>query len=349
MAAEPPQDAPLLRVVDLKVHLAARGAGFGPRRQLKAVDGVSFEVHRGRTLGLVGESGCGKTTLARAILRLILPTAGRVEFGGRDVATLRGAALKRFRQRAQIIFQDPVASLNPRLRVETIVGEALIVHGLVRSSEERRECVAALLARVGLPADALHRYPHEFSGGQRQRIGIARALALEPQLVICDEPVSALDVSVQAQILNLLADLRRDLGLSYLFIAHNLAVVQHVSDEVAVMYLGRIVEHAPNAELFSHPRHPYTQALLAAVPDVAALLNDAAAPSNPKSQIRNPKSLLPSEPPNPLDPPAGCPYHPRCPLAQAICAQQRPELLVHGGLPDAHRVACHFATHISNV
>jgi oligopeptide transport system ATP-binding protein len=363
MPAPAANAVPLLRVDGLRTYLPVRRGMLrrGPQ-YLKAVDDVSFELQRGQTLGLVGESGCGKTTLARTILRLIPPTAGTVYFEGRDVGALRGAELRAFRRRAQIIFQDPVASLNPRLRVETIVGEALTVHGLARSARERRERVAQLLTRVGLPAEALHRYPHEFSGGQRQRIGIARALALEPSLIVCDEPVSALDVSIQAQILNLLADLRRDFGLSYLFIAHNLAVVQHISDAVAVMYLGKIVEQAPTAALFSDPRHPYTQALLAAVPDLPASaavpdmagLPHAAEPPanveeppralNPKSKIQNPKSVLPGEPPSPLDPPAGCAFHPRCPYAQSLCEREAPRLEARPGVAREHLVACHFPT-----
>ena len=233
---------------------------------IRAVDGVSFTLDRGQTLGLVGESGCGKTTLARTILRLIPATSGQVHFEGRDVLALRGAALRALRRDMQIVFQDPLGSLNPRLRVESIVGEALTVHRLVSSAAERRERVAELLRRVGLSPDALWRYPHEFSGGQRQRIGIARALALRPKLIICDEPVSALDVSIQSQILNLLNELQTEFGLSYLLIAHNLAVVRHASDRVAVMYKGRIVELAPTDELFDNPQHPYTRTLLAAVP-----------------------------------------------------------------------------------
>mgnify|MGYP000850605313 CR=1 FL=1 len=273
-----PADGPLLSVKDLRTYLPARhGAGRGKSSRdrngsgdaadvIRAVDGVSFTLDRGQTLGLVGESGCGKTTLARTILRLIPATSGQVHFDGRDVLALRGAALRAMRRDMQIIFQDPLGSLNPRLRVESIVGEALTVHGLVRSAAERRERVAELLRRVGLSPDALWRYPHEFSGGQRQRIGIARALALRPKLIICDEPVSALDVSIQSQILNLLNELQAEFGLSYLLIAHNLAVVRHASDRVAVMYKGRIVELAPTDELFDNPQHPYTRTLLAAVP-----------------------------------------------------------------------------------
>jgi len=341
MPAPAANAVPLLRVDGLKTYLPVRRGALrrGPQ-YLKAVDDVSFELRRGRTLGLVGESGCGKTTLARTILRLIPPTAGTVYFEGGDVGALRGAELRAFRRRAQIIFQDPVASLNPRLRVETIVGEALTVHGLARSARERRERVADLLTRVGLPAEALHRYPHEFSGGQRQRIGIARALALEPSLIVCDEPVSALDVSIQAQILNLLADLRRDFGLSYLFIAHNLAVVQHISDAVAVMYLGRIVEQAPTDVLFSDPRHPYTRALLAAVPDLPAR---AAADESPVVAGQS-LPLVPGEPPSPLDPPAGCAFHPRCPYAQSLCEREAPRLEARPGVAREHLVACHFPT-----
>ena len=273
-----PADGPLLKVEDLRTYLPA-GRGAGRRKSsrdqngsgdaadvIRAVDGVSFTLDRGQTLGLVGESGCGKTTLARTILRLIPATSGQVHFEGRDVLALRGAALRALRRDMQIVFQDPLGSLNPRLRVESIVGEALTVHRLVSSAAERRERVAELLRRVGLSPDALWRYPHEFSGGQRQRIGIARALALRPKLIICDEPVSALDVSIQSQILNLLNELQTEFGLSYLLIAHNLAVVRHASDRVAVMYKGRIVELAPTDELFDNPQHPYTRTLLAAVP-----------------------------------------------------------------------------------
>ncbi len=250
---------PLLRVENLTVAV--------PDKARVIVDGVSFDLAPARTLGLVGESGCGKTTLARAILRLIPPTAGRVIFEGRDVSALSATELRALRRRMQIVFQDPYSSLNPRLRVGAIVGEAPRLHGLVRTARQERELVARLLTRVGLSPDDAKRYPHEFSRGQRQRIGIARALALEPRLIICDEPVSALDVSIQAQILNLLADLQQELGLSYIFIAHNLGVVRCISHEVAVMYRGRIVEHAPTDELFQNPRHPCAQALLAAAPD----------------------------------------------------------------------------------
>ncbi len=319
-ASNPP---PLLCVRDLRVYFRVhRGLFRRDAMPLRAVDGVSFELPRGRTLGLVGESGCGKSTLARAILRLIPATSGRVLFDGHDVLQLSPRDLRRLRPRTQLIFQDPYGSLNQRLRVETIVGEALTVHGLVRSRAERRARVAELLGRVGLSADALDRFPHEFSGGQRQRIGIARALALQPALLICDEPVSALDVSIQAQILNLLTELQQQFDLTYLFIAHSLAVVRHLCDEVAVMYLGRIVEHAPADELFANPRHPYTQALLAAATDFTA--------------------TLAGEPPSPLDPPAGCPFHPRCPRAEARCRAEVPGLDTRPGLPAQHHAACHF-------
>ncbi len=330
---------PLLRVENLAVSFFARG--FLNRRgrgTVKAVDGVSLELGGSRTLGLVGESGCGKSTLARAILRLIPPTAGRVVFEGRDVAALSPRALRGLRRRMQLVFQDPYGSLNPRLRVETLVGEAPSVHGLVRTASQRRDHVVRVLAHVGLsPADA-DRYPHEFSGGQRQRIGIARALALEPSLIICDEPVSALDVSIQGQILNLLADLQRDLGLSYLFIAHNLGVVRHVSHEVAVMYFGRIVEHAATEDLFQNPLHPYTRALLAAAPDP-----DLRPARESKTPVQHLLPVLSGEPPSPLDPPAGCAFHPRCPIAEPVCRQEAPVLQPGPGCPPSHRVACHIA------
>jgi oligopeptide/dipeptide ABC transporter ATP-binding protein len=340
---------PLLRVTDLRVHFVPRATYWGrPRRVLKAVDGVSFTLARGRTLGIVGESGCGKSTLARAILRLIPTTSGSVYFEGRDVFSLSARELRPLRRRMQIVFQDPIGSLNPRLRVETIVGEPLRVHGLTRDWRATRERVAALLERVGLSPDDLYRYPHEFSGGQRQRIGIARALALEPALIVCDEPVSALDVSIQAQILNLLAELQESLGLSYLFIAHNLAVVQHVSDDVAVMYLGRIVELCPAAELYANARHPYTQALLAAAPHWCESPPTSGAgtetPTEPPLSTSTRFSLLAGEPPSPLEPPIGCAFHPRCPYVQPRCRTETPLLESRPGLPPDHLVACHRAS-----
>jgi oligopeptide/dipeptide ABC transporter ATP-binding protein len=313
----------LLRVSDVVTTFSVPGG------TVRAVNGVSLTLARGRTLGVVGESGCGKSTLARTILRLIPASSGRVRFDGIDVLACPRRQLRRLRARMQIVFQDPMDSLNPRLTVETIVGEALYVHGLVRSRAQCRERVGKLLQRVGLSAEDMDSRPHQFSGGQRQRIGIARALALEPDLIVCDEPVSSLDVSIQSQILNLLADLQQQLGLSYLFIAHDLAVVRHFCDEIAVMYLGRVVEQAPAAELFGDPRHPYTRALLASAPNPDPSRLTAALP-------------VLGEPPSPLNPPPGCAFHPRCPLADERCRRERPELLA-AGADDAHRTACHYA------
>ena len=292
-------------------------------RALRAVDDVSFHVGPGETLGLVGESGCGKTTVGRLILRLLPVTAGRIVFDGQDVTVIPERRLRDFRRAVQVVFQDPYSSLNPRLTVRDIVGEPLRNFGATRRAATAR--VGELLDTVGLPAAYMSRYPHAFSGGQRQRIGIARALALGPRLLVCDEAVSSLDVSVQAQILNLLADLQRQLGLALLFISHNLAVVRHVSHRVAVMYLGRLVEVAPEAALFEHPRHPYTRALLAAVPEAGP---DAAPPA-----------VLPGEIPSPLDPPAGCRFQTRCPRAEARCRAAEPELTEAQA---GHWVRCHF-------
>ena len=325
--------SPLVEVRDLRVHFPIRTASARMRGAwVRAVDGVSFEAARGRTLGLVGESGCGKTTMGRAILRLVPASGGSVRFDGVDVLGLDAARLRRLRRRMQIVFQDPAGSLNPRLTVEGIVGEGLAVHGLARG-RQRRDRVAALLERVGLAADHLQRYPHEFSGGQRQRIGIARALATDPEFIVCDEPVSALDVSVQSQILNLLADLQAERGLSYLFIAHNLAVVEQFADRVAVMYLGRIVEIASRRELYAQPRHPYTRSLLAAVPE-------------PLPGRRGRRSVVAGEPPSPVDPPGGCSFHPRCPLATRECSRSEPALEAKTGLGMGHQVACHYADQV---
>jgi len=324
-----PSNGPLLEVVDLKTYFPIRRGLFSKvAAWVKAVDGVSFSVNSRKTLGLVGESGCGKTTLARTILRLVPATSGKVIFDGTDILTLPERRLRRLRRRMQIIFQDPIGSLNPRMTVGQIVGEALKVHRIVTGSAWK-DYVADLLQKVGLTPDAMNRYPHEFSGGQRQRIGIARAIALQPDLIICDEPVSALDVSIQSQILNLLKDLQEELGLSYLFIAHNLAVVEHFSDDVAVMYLGRIVEMAPAETLYADPRHPYTQALLSAVPE-------------PDPSTRARRIILPGEVPSPVNPPAGCAFHPRCPFATDRCRQVRPELSSLQDQKD-HLVACHYA------
>lgn len=305
----------LLKVEDLGVRFRT-GEG-----DVRATEGVSFSIQPGERVGIVGESGCGKSTLVRALLRLVPATGGRVELDGVDVLSAPAATLRTLRRRAQIVFQDPQASLNPRLTVDLIVGEALHAHRLVRSATERRERVAQLLRDVGLPAEALDRHPHEFSGGQRQRIGIARALALAPELLICDEAVSALDVSVRAQILNLLADLRDQRGIAYLFVSHDLHVVHAFCDQLAVMYLGRFVEQGPAAQLLHDPRHPYTSALLEA----------AGVGAGPP--------LDPGEPPSPLSPPAGCALHPRCPLAEDRCRRETPELRSIG----ERLVACHVA------
>jgi oligopeptide transport system ATP-binding protein len=317
---------PLLQVRGLRKWFPVRAGLFGrPRAYLRAVDDVSFDIQAGETFALVGESGCGKTTVGRSVLRLLEPTAGEVRFGGRDVGALRGRELRSLRREMQIVFQDPYASLNPRLPVGRIVGEALEVHG-VASGGELDDRVAALLERVGLSASYRTRYPHEFSGGQRQRIGIARALALQPRFIVCDEAVSALDVSIQAQILNLLRDLQQEFSLTYLFISHDLNVVEHVADRVAVMYLGRIVENAPAAELFESPLHPYTRALLAANP-----VPDPDARPGPIS--------LEGEVPSPLAPPTGCPFHPRCPRIFAPCAEIEPRTVAVGA---GREVACHL-------
>jgi oligopeptide/dipeptide ABC transporter ATP-binding protein len=315
---------PLLEVTDLAKHYPVK-RGLILAKQIgtvRAVDGVSFSLNRGETLALVGESGCGKSTTARLVLRLIEPSAGHVRFEGRDITSLDRPELKAFRRRAQIVFQDPYASLNPRYTVGQTIAEPMEVHG-IGDAASRRARVEELLGLVGLAPYHAARYPHEFSGGQRQRIGIARALAVEPDLVVCDEPVSALDVSIQAQVVNLLADLQKRLGLSYLFIAHDLAVVKHVADRIAVMYLGRIVEIADKRQLFANPRHPYTRALLAAIP-------------HPDPRRRGRVTPLGGDVPSPLNPPPGCRFHTRCPFAQAICREKEP--LLESGVA-CHRVA----------
>ncbi len=330
-------DTVLLRVNRLKKYFPVRRGVF--RRivgWVKAVDEVDLFIPTGETLGLVGESGCGKTTCARSVLRLIEPTSGEVWFRSKhfgkevDVVHADKKTMKLLRREMQIIFQDPYSSLNPRMTVGDIIGEPLVVHNLARG-KALHERVAELLEAVGLKPEHMRRYPHEFSGGQRQRIGIARALALNPQLIVCDEPVSALDVSIQAQILNLLEDLQDQFGLTYLFVAHDLSVVKHISNRVAVMYLGKIVELAETEELFLRPRHPYTEALLSAVPV-------------PDPDYQAERIILQGDVPSPVNPPKGCRFHPRCSYAQEICSQQTPELT---NLGDSHYVACHFASQLT--
>jgi peptide/nickel transport system ATP-binding protein len=318
----------LLQVVDLTKHFPVGRGAFGSHSGVvRAVDGVSFILRSGETLAVVGESGCGKSTLARCITKLLQPTAGRIVFAGRDITAFSRSQMRPLRRDMMMIFQDPFGSLDPRMRVGTIIAEPLEVHGYgdTRAIESR---VRHLLERVGLSPEHYHRFPHEFSGGQRQRIGIARALALEPKLIVCDEPVSALDVSVQAQILNLLADLQEDFGLTYLFITHNLDVVRHIADRVLVMYLGRVVEEAGGADLFGHPRHPYTASLLSAIPI-------------PDPQIARSRRaiVLEGDVPSPLNPPDACRFHPRCPRAQEICARDDPAPLA---FTRGHRAWCHF-------
>jgi oligopeptide/dipeptide ABC transporter ATP-binding protein len=318
----------LLEVENLSVRYPARQPLWGrPRAWVRAVEEVSLTVAAGETVGLVGESGCGKSSLGRAVVRLVRPAAGTIRFAGRDITRLEGAALRAWRRHFQMIFQDPAGSLDPRCTVGQSIGEALDIHRLAPTPQARAERIAALLRDVGLEPRHADRYPHEFSGGQRQRIGIARALAVEPRLIVCDEPVSALDVSVQAQIVNLLQDLQARRGLAYLFIAHDLAVVGHISQRVLVMYLGRVVEAAPARTLPRAPWHPYTQALIAAAP----VLDPA---------TRQVRRMAPGEAPSPLAPPAGCAFHPRCPLAEARCRVERPVLRE---LAPGHQVACHLA------
>jgi len=316
----------LLEVTNLKKYFPIKGGVFSKTvGYVYAVDDVSFTVDKGETLGLVGESGCGKSTTGRSILRLIEPTGGTVTFEGQDVTALDKNAMRALRREMQIIFQDPYASLNPRMTVGSIVGEPLEIHKIARG-REKTDRVASLLQKVGLRAEDMRKYPHEFSGGQRQRIGIARALALNPKLIVCDEPVSALDVSIQAQVINLLEDLQEEFGLSYLFIAHNLNVVEHISNRVAVMYLGQIVELASDTDLYNDAQHPYTEALLSAVPI-------------PDPTVKKKRIILQGDVPSPIDPPSGCHFHTRCMYKEKICEEEAPEFKHIGG---GHWVACHF-------
>jgi oligopeptide/dipeptide ABC transporter ATP-binding protein len=318
----PAPDRPLLEVRELKKHFALKRGIFGRHQAVRAVDGISFTLGRGETIGIVGESGCGKSTAAKAIMRLIEPTSGQVLLDGVDITAMGKAQFRPYRQRVQIVFQDPYSSLNPRMSAGAIVGEPLRNFGV--GTAERAVRVQALFDRVGLHRDAMRKYAHEFSGGQRQRLGIARALALEPALIVCDEPVSALDVSIQAQIINLLIDLQKELGISYIFVAHDLAVVQHISDRVAVMYLGRLVEIGDGDRLFAQPLHPYTRALLSAVPRTSV-------------SGRTERIVLKGDVPSPVSPPTGCHFHPRCAEATPRCREQAPMLRDVGG---GYRVAC---------
>jgi len=319
-------ETPLVEIRDLVKKFPVKTGVFRKKASVKAVQGVSFSIRRGETLGLVGESGCGKSTLGRCLLKLIEPTSGSIFFEGKDLSGLSAREMKPYRRKMQIIFQDPYSSLNPRMTVGSILEEPLIIHQLHGNREGRAKRVAELLKLVGMPPEAIHRYPHEFSGGQRQRVGIARALAVEPEFIVCDEPVSALDVSIQAQIVNLLMDLQSRLNLTYLFVSHDLRIVEHISHRVAVMYLGKIVESAKCEELYRDPKHPYTRALLSSVPNPN--------PESPRQRIP-----LRGEPPAPSNPPPGCQFHPRCFMAAPECSQTEPELKPKKGGTD-HNAAC---------
>ncbi|HJV66186.1 MAG TPA: dipeptide ABC transporter ATP-binding protein [Geomonas sp.] len=319
----------LLGTENLYKEFTVRGSAFAEKKTLTAVAGVDLEIGAGETLGIAGESGCGKSTLARLLTALMPPTRGAIRYQGKELASMSAPELRNFRKEVQMIFQDPFSSLNPRMRVSEIIAEPLIIHGMGNASQ-RRERVAQLLERVGLSAGQFTRFPHEFSGGQRQRIGIARALAVSPRLIIADEPVSALDLSIQAQIMNLLQEVKRDLGLSFLFITHDLSVLKHLSDRIAIMYLGRIVETGSRDDVLTAPLHPYTEALLSAIPSI-----------DPDKRRR--RVIAKGELPSPVAPPPGCPFHTRCPYAQPVCSEQRPELEEK---EPGHRAACHFSAEI---
>jgi len=322
-------DTPILSTTDLVKHFPVKKGFFGRSKgAVRAVDGVSLDIMPGETVGLVGESGCGKSTFGRVVLRLLDPTAGKVAFDGQDITDVSERELRPLRRRMQIIFQDPYSSLNPRMTVKATIGEAMRVHGLSNGGSEEEQKVASLMERVGLRPEQMSRYPHEFSGGQRQRIGIARALAVEPKFIVADEPISALDVSVQAQIVNLMSDLQEELGLAYLFIAHDLSVVEYLSHRVAVMYLGRVVELATAEELYSDTKHPYTKALLSAVPV-----------PDPGAQSKAERIVLEGDVPSPMDPPSGCHFHPRCPIAEkGLCDREAPVLRE---ISPGHWASCH--------
>jgi len=326
-ANEAPSQGDILEVQDLVKHFPVSNGFFGSKQRVQAVNGVSFAIRRGETLGLVGESGCGKSTTGRTIIKLYNPSSGKIIFEGQDISNARGHDLLRLRRKMQMIFQDPYASLNPRMTVGDIVGEAIDIHRLA-SGKARTERIFELLQVVGLNPEHANRFPHEFSGGQRQRIGIARALSVNPSLIICDEPISALDVSIQAQIVNMLEDLQAKLGLTYLFIAHDLSMVKHISHRIAVMYLGRIVELADSLELYEHPQHPYTKALLSAIPI-----------PDPKVEAGRHRIVLQGAVPSPLNPPSGCYFRTRCSQAMPVCAEETPQLKQSGA---GHLVGCHL-------
>lgn len=318
-------DATILKVDNLKVYFPVSNGFLKKKSYVKAVDGISFEIKKGETFGLVGESGCGKSTTGRAIVKIYKPTDGKVEFEGKDVTKIKGSDVKQFKKDMQMIFQDPYASLNPRMTVGEIIREPMDIHGIYDTKEEREKRVRELLEIVGLKPDHIRRYPHEFSGGQRQRIGIARTLALNPKFIVCDEPISALDVSIQAQVINLLEDIQEKMGISYLFIAHDLSMVKHISDRIGVMYLGNMVEVGNSDDVYHHPLHPYTQALLSSVPI-----------PDPKAAGMKKRIVLEGELPSPIDPPSGCVFRTRCPKATERCAQEKPKLRS----VDGRQVAC---------